>query len=399
MTLLGRYIARQTLRPLIGILVAAMLALLAERTLQVVDVVIGWRGSLLVIFEMIGYLVPHYVGLALPAALFIAILVTMGRLSRDGELDAMLASGAGFFAVLRPIFILAGIVALINFAVQSHVQPYSRYAYRAAVFALSNVSFEALLKERQFVSIGDTTYLVNRLDEEEEAFEGLFLVNQQPDGALLTVTAERGRVIPATGTQPVTLELENGVQHYTPAPVEEGGAPATTLRFRTFLSDLTGAQPSALTPRGEHEREYTIPELWVSEGDPEQGIEPQEIAAELHVRLVRVVATLALPLVAAPLAIARRRARRSYGFIIGISLLLLLNQIVQLGKTLADNGDISVWTGMWLPLAVFVGIGLVLTWHKRFRVPTETGSGRFELALERLAARLGRLLPGAGRAG
>jgi lipopolysaccharide export system permease protein len=396
--LLGRYIAGQLMRPMLGILIVALFALLAERTLQIVDVVIGWRGSLLVIFEMLGYLVPHYIGFALPAALFIAILLTLGRLSRDGELDAMLASGAAFQTLLRPLFLVSLVLAALNFAVQSHLQPYSRYAYRAAIAALSNVSFQALLRERQFATLGATTYSVESIAPDRDSFGGLLLVTQQEDGGLLTVTAQRGRVLPATDEAPLRLELENGVQHFRPAEADGSGegTPATTLRFRRFISDLEGENPEAFRPRGEDEREFTIPELWVSEGDPQRRIDPEEIAAELHVRLVRVAATVILPLVAVPLAIARRRTRRSYGFIIGVSLLLVFNQITQLGKTLADDGEISVWLGLWLPFAIFVAIGISLSLAKAMRVPGGTGTTRFEEALERLGDGIRRWLPRPG---
>src|SRR5690606_31799663 len=129
-------------------------------------------------------------------------------------------------------------------------------------------------------------------------------------------------------------------------------------------------QPGALPERGENEREMTVPELWVSPGVPEKRIEPAEVAAELHVRLVRVAATFILPLVAAPLAIGRRRAHRSYGFVIGITVLLLFNQLVQLGKSLADDGKISVLLGLWLPFGLFTLLGIVMSGWRIVRVPS-----------------------------
>src|SRR3954467_8719266 len=116
MSIYSRYLLAQIARPMITTILVALIALLAERTLRVIDLVIGWRGSLLVIFEMLGYLIPHYMGLALPAALFIAILLTVGRLSRDGELDAMLASGAGFVALLRPLLLSGLVITCLNAA-------------------------------------------------------------------------------------------------------------------------------------------------------------------------------------------------------------------------------------------------------------------------------------------
>ena len=60
----------QIARPMVTAILVALIALLAERTLRVIDLVVGWRGSLFVVFEMLGYLIPHYMGLALPVAFF-----------------------------------------------------------------------------------------------------------------------------------------------------------------------------------------------------------------------------------------------------------------------------------------------------------------------------------------
>ena len=126
----------------------ALIALLAERTLRVIDLVVGWRGSLFVVFEMLGYLIPHYMGLALPVAFFLGILLTFSRLSREGELAAIYASGAGLPQLLRPILVAALVLAVIVALLVSVLQPYARYAYRAATYALTNASFTTLLQER-----------------------------------------------------------------------------------------------------------------------------------------------------------------------------------------------------------------------------------------------------------
>ena len=103
MAIYSRYLLAQIARPMITAILVALIALLAERTLRVIDLVVGWRGSLFVVFEMLGYLIPHYMGLALPVAFFLGILLTFSRLSREGELAAMYASGAGLPQLLRPI--------------------------------------------------------------------------------------------------------------------------------------------------------------------------------------------------------------------------------------------------------------------------------------------------------
>ncbi len=395
MTVYSRYITSQIARPTVSILAVALFALLAERMLRVVDIVVGWRGSLLVIFEMMGYLLPHYLSLAVPAAFFIAILLTVSRLSRDGELDAMMASGIGLDGVLRPLLGMAIVLLVINAIVLSYLQPYSRYAYRAALFALSNVSFQALLHDKSFVTLDNTTYSVDSLDGEHSGFTGLFLYSRQDNGSTMTVTAERGTVLPAEGSRPLTLSLDQGVQQIVPAPSsDQQAAPSkggASIRFKSFLTDMRGAKPESFRPRGEDEREMTIPELWAARGKSFPDIRPAEISSELNGRLVRIVSTLVLPLIAVPLAIARRRSLRSYGILVGISVLLIYNQILQFGESMADDGKISSLVGLWVPFFIFLALGLMLSWSKATRVPRSGGRGPIEAIVEAVTERLSRL--------
>lgn len=392
MSLFSRYVVGLVVRPMLAIVLVALAVLLAERMLRVLDIVIGWRGSMLVLLEMLGYLVPHYMSIALPAAFFIAMLVVFARLSRDGEIDAMLAAGLGLHQIQRPLVAVAAVLVAINLAIVSHLQPYSRYAYRAALFALSNVSFVTLLRAGAFVTLGGTTYTVETLAAERDRFTGLVLVSRTRDGDTLTITARRGRILPAEGDRPIVLDLEDGVQQLVPASTAPGGPPPATARFRSFRADIRGGEPKPFRPRGEDERELTLPELWAALDRPVKGIDPPEIEAELHGRLARIVSTLLLPLVALPLAIARRRAKRSYGIVVGLAVLLAYNQTLQFGESLADDGRLSPWFGLWLPFALFLALGLLLSWWRTARVPRAGGATRLDALVERLEAWAGQRL-------
>ena len=83
-----RYIYAQLARPLVTTLVVALVVFVVARLLHILDLVLGWRGGFGLVAEMLVLLVPHYIGLALPIAFYLAISLGFGRLCRDRELDA-----------------------------------------------------------------------------------------------------------------------------------------------------------------------------------------------------------------------------------------------------------------------------------------------------------------------
>ncbi len=391
MSIYSRYLLAQIARPMITAILVALIALLAERTLRVIDLVVGWRGSLFVVFEMLGYLIPHYMGLALPVAFFLGILLTFSRLSREGELAAMNASGAGLPQLLRPILGAALALAVAVAVLVSLLQPYARYAYRAATYALTNASFTTLLQDGLFTTLGDTTYMVDHISEDKSRMTGVFLYQGGEGKDAVTITSVSGEAERAGPTEPILLRLQNGLQQLVPARSEAGPSDTgreVVVRFKEFETALSNPEED-FRPRGEDEREMTLLELWAASDNPPAHIDPWEIRSELHGRLVRILTLPILPLMAIPLAIDRVRGQRSYGLVLGLAMLIAFHQLLQVGEALADNNMIPTWVGLWLPFGVFAAISLAMFLRAARRVPDP----RLGIWLDQKFDRLGRLLP------
>lgn len=398
---IDRYILGQVLRPMLAAILITLLALLAERALRVIDLVLGWRGSIGIVFEMMSYLIPHYMVVALPAALFLGIMLGVARLSREGELDAMRAAGIGLWRMTRPLVLLAGIVLVLHLILVSHLQPFARYAYRAAAFAITNVSFQTLLRPGQFITLGENTYRVDALSPEGDRFEGIFLYSEADASGTVTVTAASGTIETQGALAPLLLHLEQGVQQFVPRPPEDGaggtGTPPLTLRFGTFTSDLSGTEPKPFRPRGEHERELTIPELIGFLGAPPEAlpeeIDPWEVRAELSARLVRNFSIFFVPFLAVPLALSPRRAKRSYGFLIGVIVVVGYNQLIGAGESLADDDKVSAIVGVWLPFLAYAVLTTAFFVRTARRVPDPGKSSMLGAGIDALVGAVAKRLP------
>ncbi|HET6466938.1 MAG TPA: LPS export ABC transporter permease LptF [Geminicoccaceae bacterium] len=401
MAVLHRYLLAQIARPMVATVVVALLVLLAERMLRVVDLVAGWRGSLLVVFEILSYLIPHYIGLALPAAFFIGILVTLGRFSREGELDAMTAAGFGLPQLVRPLLVFSLLLMLVNLALVSYVQPYSRYAYRAAVHAVTSASFQQLLRENVFTTLGGTTSMVEEIGDEKRRFGGVFIYNRSSRGDEVAITAREGTLLRDAATDPIRIDLEDGVHQLVPAadPDRRDRTPdAVVARFRHFETVIFDAGGADFRPRGEHERELTLPELFWALDAPPPGLGLPDVQAEFHGRVARCLSVPLLPFLAVPLALGRRRSQASYGLAIGMAVLIAYNQVLGFGESLADNGRIHWFLGLWVPFLLFAALSFWLFARAAFRVPRLGGPTWPERAIDRLVELAQRLLGVTGTA-
>lgn len=356
MTRIDRYVLEKTLMPLGATVGIALAALLMERMVRLMELLVSQGGPFLLIIKMLSNLVPHYLGLALPAALFLGIMMATTRLSMDSELDALQAVGVGLRRLLWPIMGLAFVLSLVVFILYGFLQPHTRYAYRALFYAATHSMWELALDKGSFFSgIGNYTVLIDDIEEGGRRLGGVFVYQKLDDGGSVTMTAASGTAFRAPDDPRIVLRLQNGVRFES----RPGDERASSLIFEQFDVPLDIGEIEPFRARW-GERELTLFELW--EQRHTEGARPSkyDIRAELWGRIVRALSLLLLPLLAVPLGLAAKRNQRGAGIAIGIVALVLYHHTLNFGETLTAGHRVSAFVGLWVPFLVFNGASLWL---------------------------------------
>jgi len=389
-----RYLLRRSLTPLLVGTVVVLVALLLERLLRLLDLVVNKGSPIGLILKLLLNLTPHYIGIALPAAFFLAVLVAVNRMSTDSELDAAQSFGIGPQRMLAPLLGLGAILFVVMIVVTGYVQPYSRYAYRALIYVITHATLRYGLEEGVFIHTeGGLTLMAEDIASDGSRLRRIFVYQQRPDGRTTTTTAAEGVLVASENDLRPTLRVFDGVQFFNDNTGRVG-----MLTFDEFNWPLDlSTELSPFRWRGHDERELTSTELWqrISRGaaDPKLA----DLRAEFHGRLVRSLSVLVLPFLAIPLGQAGRRGRRAYGFVIGLTILALYNSLLRFGEALADDDVISPWLGLWVPLAVLAALSFGLFYwaaYRSARLPPNVLIQQIEATVLRWAR---RWLPGVRR--
>ncbi len=375
-TIIDRYILKQVAVPLLTSLCIGLLMLLAERLVRLLDTTMGKQNSFSMVFEMLAYLVPHYLGTAIPAALFLGLLFGFNNISKNQELDAMMAAGYGLHRLARSTFYLAALFAIASFFVFGWVQPFTRYAYRSVVYEIQNVDAFYLAEEGVFMQSGTRTFILDKLDRSANTFEHIFVYDRPEGGGFETLTAERGALIPVPDDVRPVLRLENGFRlTLGKQPEDLTKAQAISAgRFVTSDTPLGTLNKALFRPRGNDEREYTLPELIHGKPDSAYKVSPVAKSAELHHRLVSVADMLILPFLALPFAIGRARSPRAYRIGLALVVVIAFHEVIEQGAVAAKNGSLPPWLAMWVPVALLT---LYSTW-RFFRVAYHVATPEFD---------------------
>ena len=141
MSLIDRYLLRLAFWPMVGATGVTLIALLLERTLRLLDMLAASSDRFGFVAQLAVNLVPHYVGLTLPAAFFLALVVVVNRMNQSSEVDALLAAGVSLTRLAAPYLCLAAALTAVSLLVFGFLQPYSRYAYRAVLHTAQNAGW------------------------------------------------------------------------------------------------------------------------------------------------------------------------------------------------------------------------------------------------------------------
>jgi lipopolysaccharide export system permease protein len=358
MRLIDVYILRRVLMPLLAAVGIAMAALLMQRLIHLLDLFANRGSPLSIILKMLGNLVPFYLGIALPAALFIGVLYAGSRLSSDSELDAMRASGMSLLRLIAPVLALAVVLVMISSYLLGWLQPYTRFGYRALVHLVTDTQWDSAIERGAFFTgFGGKTILIGDISDGGRTLSRIFVKDKDDSGRSIIVTAERGDLLKQSDFS-LVLSLHNGVRSETTA----NGDATRAMTFDQLDLPLESIAPDPFRPRGEKESELTFTELIRYYFNTPANLDYEDILAEINFRLVRTISIFFLPFLAFPVGISSRRTSKSLRMIVGVLFLILYYEVLQFGEAWVSKGKIGPSLALWAPCGIFVSCSLWLFW-------------------------------------
>ena len=208
----ARYINRQVL----GIFLAALAILLSialgDKLIQFLEKAAAGNIPANRVFYIVLLRMPELIQLVLPFALYIALLMGLGRLYSSQEMAVLRSGGMStktLLAWLMPgIILITGLVGTSSLS----VTPSAKYALEKELVELQKRIGLSALQPGIFriENDGDQVTYSNALDDDDQTILNVFIQRQLPDGSQMSVWAERGQRSPPDADGRQTLTLENG---------------------------------------------------------------------------------------------------------------------------------------------------------------------------------------------
>ena len=352
--LIDRYLLRLLFWPIIGCLGVTVVALLLERVLRLLDVLSQSSARFGYVTSLAANLVPHYLGLALPVAFFVALFIVITRLSDGSEIDALLASGQSLTRIAAPFVYVGLFLTIFSLVVFGYMQPYSRYAYRAVMHQAINAGWSGKLSGGAFIDEPRFLMTADAADAAGQRLTRVFIRRLDATGREEVITAATADLRGDVTAKAVTMLLRKGQRIGLDARGQH-----RILVFDQFTTQVPLAGAAALLrARGGDERELTLGELARQAELPHPVVPRPTLLAELYGRLARAAFLPFLPLLAFPLGLAAKRGNRTPGLIIAGVLLLAFQHSLQLGQSLAESGKAMPLAAIGAPFLIFTSFSV-----------------------------------------
>ncbi len=190
-----RYIARHILLATLAVLAVLTAAIWLSQSLRFIDLTVN-RGLPITTFVTISALVlPNFLTVILPIALFAAVLFTYNGLQADSELLAMRAAGLGPSQLMRPAVLVMLAALLTGYGLTLYGLPASYRAFKDMQASLRSNFAAVLLQEGVFTQLDEKLTLFVR----EQGAQGDLFGIMVHDGRLplrpATYIADRGTIV------------------------------------------------------------------------------------------------------------------------------------------------------------------------------------------------------------
>ncbi|MFN8057556.1 MAG: LPS export ABC transporter permease LptG [Vicinamibacterales bacterium] len=310
-------------------------------------------------------LLPQALGITIPMALLIGVLMALGRLSGDRETVAMQACGISVFRMLRPLAVLAVVAWAATSWILIKAMPEANQMFREITYNIVASRAENEVKSRVFFEDFPNLVLYAReVPTNGEGWRDVFMADLRTVNHPVVFVARQGRMVLNRPEHKVDVELVDGAVHRTSPDKPEG---YEVERFATMTL--------ALDP------ETVFKRAGIQRGINEMRIEElREQAATLasqhlpnHAPVIAIQRKFSIPVacfvfavIGLALGVTSRKDGKQASFVIGTGVIFVYYVIMYTAEAMTKGHIIPAVLAAWLPNIVLGACGLVmLRWRSR----------------------------------
>jgi lipopolysaccharide export system permease protein len=335
------------------------LVLFLEQARPLFEFLVRDSGSPRLVAKLFALVLPQALPYAIPLGVLVGTLITLSRMSSDGEITAMRAAGVSGRRVAPPILAFGLVMTLVAAAASLWLTPWAiRERFKIQNQLISGqltAEVQARVFQEQFPN--SILYISDIPASTNTRWHRIFLADVTPssdrgDSPRVTLATE-AIAVPDAAQNRIQLSLSN-------ASIYDVGKDPSEYKV-----DSSPGRDMILQAQRNNEVAPSRPVIQMDTGplyklaygdlsDPERTLEAR---IELHQRLALPFACMLLALTGIPLGVGSRRSGKSSAYVLTVALAFLYDLGLIAAIHFGREGTIPAGFAMWIPNLVFAVLG------------------------------------------
>jgi lipopolysaccharide export system permease protein len=355
MRILDRYVIRNFLQVYFYCIAGFISIWLIFDISDNISTFIDERVGLVLVVRYYATQVPQVFIILLPVSLLLALLFTLGRMSRANEIVSMLTAGVSLPRVVLPLVGMGLLTVAASMALNYSLAPHAEMA-RKMFLSEARAHPERYIQGQIFRNRTDLrTWFIQNFRRGSNTFDNVQVLQQDANDNIVTnYVASRAYYRPETKT----WDLENvKVAHY-----DRAGNIADERFYPSLKIEHWTETPFRLSSANEQAEFLSLPELQeylhFNSDFPATLLAP--FRTHLQYRLALPWTCFVVVCIAAPLGIGYSRRGVLSSVAAAVVLVFSMNFLTHLFLALGEGDRVSPWVAAWTPNLLFTVIGIYL---------------------------------------
>jgi LPS export ABC transporter permease LptG/LPS export ABC transporter permease LptF len=381
MRIFDRYVLREMLPPFVLSLLIFTFVLTLPPVMRQLEELVAKGVTWGVAAKLMLLLVPSSMGLTIPIATLMAILIALGRMSGDRESVALLACGVSPYRLLRPVLLFAAAACAATAYVMFEAIPDANQAFRDITWDIISKKVENDIQPRVFFQDFPGYVLYIRDIEPGGGWKDVLVANTSKPEQTEIIVAARGRLVLDRDKQRVDLVVADGTRYLT-------GREGQSQVYR-FFSDVFITLPADQV-FGRQQIPRTVTEKTVADlrADWETKLNRREGALSPHPEIIYIQQKFSIPaaclvfaIIGLALGLSSAREGKMGAFVIGFGVVFAYYAIMEIAaaqtrghyrvieeaRGLRTASLLNAHLARWWPNIVMGAFGIAaLIWRARF---------------------------------
>jgi len=355
-SILDRYILRETLGPMLFGLALLTFAMVAGRMLKLIELVMNHGVGVSEILKLIGFIMPGFLELTFPMAALLGVLLGFGRMSGDQEITAARACGISLYRMACPVLAMALVAYALSSWLAFSVRPWANAKVRDSLYELTRTKAGAGLKENVFnKNFPGLVIYVNKIEPSDGTLRGVLISDARSLMQQNTIIARRGVLVPDESQQLLMLRLSNGSIY----GVDEDDDSTHVTSFLNYDLVIPPAGGLASSEHEPQEMRYQELRKVIARGRS-SGKPNYEAETELARKFAVPLATVLFAVLGVSLGLKPARGGQSERFGVALALFFGYYLLMRAVQTLAERGEVPALLAMSTPDVVFLALAIVV---------------------------------------